>query len=249
MPISNEAAMVQVDGLTTTFSDEVLTVVLDRGDDRNLLTMPACRRLVELLERPPDGAHVLRLRARGRAFCLGREREADDLSALREEAGTLVRLNAALQASPLVTVAEVQADAAGFGVGLAALADVAVAAPTARFWFPEVRIDLAPAVVLAWLPRIVGRKQAFWLTATGEAIDAERAVELGLLTAVAPTNGLTTAVDDVVAGLRTQTPRVHRGIKELLATMADLDRPAADAFATERLIIGSLARRRDGEHD
>ena len=38
-----------------------------------------------------------------------------------------------------------------------------------RFYFPEVGIGLAPALVLAWLPRLIGERQAFWLTATGES--------------------------------------------------------------------------------
>lgn len=236
------------DGLDLTVADGVVIATIDRGDDRNLLTMAACRRLIEVLQAPPDGAHILRLQARGPAFCLGRERQADDPVALREEARTLVGLNTALQHSPLVTVAALHGDAAGFGVGLAALADVAIADPAARLWFPEVRIDLAPAVVLAWLPRIVGRKQAFWLTATGEAIDAAGAAALGLLSAVAPEGGLTDAVDRAVTLLRRHNPQTHRAIKDLLTVMADMGRPAADAFATERLIVGSLGRRRDGEH-
>ena len=90
----------------------------------------------------------------------------------------------ALRTSPLVTIAEVHGDAAGFGVGLIAACDVAVAVSDAHFWFPEVGIDLAPALVLAWLPRVVGERQAFWLTATGERVAAARAQELGLVNEV-----------------------------------------------------------------
>jgi methylglutaconyl-CoA hydratase len=237
------------EGLTIEVEDGVVTATIDRGDDKNLLTMAACRALIDLLDAPPPDAHVLRLRARGPVFCLGREREADEPGALRGEAETLVGLNRALERSTLVSLAEVNGDAAGFGVGLAALADVAIADPGARFWFPEVRIDLAPAVVLAWLPRVVGRKQAFWMTATGEAVSAARAVELGLVTAVAEEGAVAEAADAAVALLRAQTPRVHTGIKSLLGTMGGMDRDAADAYATERLIIGSMSRSRGGEHD
>ena len=221
---------------------------MDIGDDRNLLSMAMCQELLGVLRDPPADAHVLRLRATGPVFCLGRERTADDPSALRGEATTLADLNAALRSSPLVTVAEVGGDAAGFGVGLFANADVAIAADEASFWFPEVRIDLVPAVVLAWLPAIVGRKQAFWLTATGTPIDAARALELGLLTATAPRAGLAAAVDEVVATLLEAAPRVHRGIKDFLGTTEDLTVAGTSALAVERLIVGSMSRRRDGEH-
>lgn len=236
------------EALHVTTSDGVVDVVVDVGDDRNLLSMAMCRQLLSLLLDPPEGAHVLRLRAVGPAFCLGRERGADDPAALRAEATTLADLNAALRSSRLVTVAEVGGDAAGFGVGLFANADVAVASRDATFWFPEVRIDLVPAVVLAWLPEVVGRKQAFWLTASGSPIDAERALELGLLTAVAPAEELGAVVDDVVATLRQHAPRVHAGIKDFLGTTADLGAAGTSALAVERLIVGSMSRRRDGEH-
>ena len=99
---------------------------------------------------------MLVLRSAGEAFCLGRERTAATAHELPGEVDTLVAVNDALSRSPLVSVAVVAGDAAGFGVGLAALCDVAVAADTARFSFPEVGIGLAPTLVLAWLAGTVG---------------------------------------------------------------------------------------------
>ena len=167
----------------TSPADGVLDVVINRPPD-NLLTVEMCAELTALLLRPPTDAHVLHLRAVGEVFCLGRERAGSTPGDLRSETQTLVGLHRALRDTPLVTVAEVHGDAAGFGVGLLAACDVAVAVSGASLWFPEVGIDLAPALVLAWLPRIVGERQAFWLTATGEPISATRGLELGLLNEV-----------------------------------------------------------------
>lgn len=228
--------------------DGVVEVMVDRGDDRNLLTMAMCRELIDVLVHPPEGAHVLRLRTAGEVFCLGRERDADQAGELRAEATTLARLNDALRTSALITVAEVSGHAAGFGAGLAANADVAVARDDAEFWFPEVRIDLAPAVVLSWLPGVVGRKQALWLTASGERISAARAVELGLLTSVVPREQLAVTVDTMIMTLREFQPRVHREIKDFLRVTADLPPSGIVSLAVERLIIGSMSRRKDGEH-
>src|ERR1700710_1004749 len=147
----------------------VLEVVIDRPPD-NLLTVGLCAELTELLLSPPPGAHVLRLRAAGEVFCLGRERAGSTPGELRAESRTLAGLHRALRDTPLVTIAEVHGDAAGFGVGVLAACDVAVAFSGASLWFPEVGIDLAPALVLAWLPRIVGERQAVWLSAPREAM-------------------------------------------------------------------------------
>lgn len=117
------------EGLDVTVDGPVIRAVIDRGD-ANLLTTAMCEELTELLATPPPGAHVLRLAARGPSFCLGRERRGRSLEELRHEVTALVGLNRALRKSPLVTLAEVQGDAAGFGVGLATLCRVSVAAPS-----------------------------------------------------------------------------------------------------------------------
>ena len=222
--------------------DGVVVVELDRPPG-NLWTVGLCRQLVGLLDDPPPGAHVLRLRAAGEVFCLGREREGTSAAELREEAGVLVDVTRAFRRSRLVTVTEVHGDAAGFGVGVVAASDVSVAAADACFSFPEVTIGLAPALVLAWLPRVVGEREAFWLTATGEPVPAARALELGLLNAVAPgVEALRADVDERVAALRRRSPRVHAEIRDTLRAMSRLGDDEALDLSIDRLVVGSLRR-------
>jgi enoyl-CoA hydratase/carnithine racemase len=102
-------------------------------------------------------------------------------------------------------------------------------------------------VVLTWLPRLIGRKQAFLLAATGERVDARRAAELGLLTEVAATDQeLSEHVSARIEGLQRWSPRVHAQIAEFLLVSEDLTESQAYGLAAERLVTGSLARRRDG---
>jgi enoyl-CoA hydratase/carnithine racemase len=162
---------------------------------------------------------------------------------VRGEAETLVSVQRALRRTRLVTVAEVQGDAAGFGVGMLAACDVSVAVADARFSFPEISIGLAPALVLAWLPRLVGERQAFWLTATGEKISATRALELGLLNAVVDSpEELTKDVDERVTMLRAGNPRVHAEIRDMLRAFSPLGDDAALDMSIDRLVVGSLRR-------
>lgn len=220
----------------------VVLVELDRPPG-NLFTVDLCRRLASLLEEPPDGAHVVRLRALGDAFCLGREREGVTPSELRGEAQVLVDLMRALRRTRLVTVVEVQGDAAGFGVGIVAACNVAVALDTALLSFPEVGIGLAPALVLAWLPRVVGEREAFWLTATGEAVTAARALELGLVNAVvASPDEMRKDVDGRIAALRSRRPRVHADIKDMMRMFAGVGDDAALDASIDRLVVGSMRR-------
>jgi methylglutaconyl-CoA hydratase len=228
-------------------SDGVVVAELDRGPE-NLWTLGDLRELTALLEDPPEGAHVLRVRAVGEAFCLGRERGGTSTApgVVRGEAETLVAVTRAFRRTRLVTVAEVQGDAAGFGVGVLAACDVAVAVADARISFPEVGIGLAPALVLAWLPRKIGERQAFWLTATGEKITAARAAELGLLNAVvASAEELRKDVDERVALLRARSPRVHADIRDMLRAFGAVGDDQALDMSIDRLVVGSLRRGED----
>lgn len=229
------------DGLSLSLDGGVVDAVVDRGDD-NLFTVGMCEELARCLTDPPPGAHVLRLRANGPAFCLGRERSAVGAAALREETATLIRLNRAIAASSLITVAQVQGDAAGYGVGLAALCDISIAAPSARFWFPEVGMGLAPSIVLAWLGPAVGRRQALLLTATGEAIDARRAAEIDLITEVAGDGGPAAVADARIETLRQHSPAVHADIKRFLASTARASEADAYELALEKLTNAGLTR-------
>jgi enoyl-CoA hydratase/carnithine racemase len=157
-----------------------------------------------------------------------------------------VAVTRAFRRTRLVTVAEVQGDAAGFGVGVLAACDVAVAVADAKFYFPEVAIGLAPALVLAWLPRKIGERQAFWLTATGEKITAARAAELGLLNGVVGSaEELRKDVDDRVALLRARSPRVHADIRDMLRAFGAVGDDQALDMSIDRLVVGSLRRGED----
>lgn len=222
--------------------DGVIVAELSRPPE-NLFSIEMCARVTALLDDPPEGAHILRLRADGDAFCLGRDRGGTTTPEVRAEAEALAGLTRSAQRTRLVTVAEVQGDAAGFGVGLVAAFDVSVAVREATFRFPEVGIGLAPALVLAWLPRVVGRREAFWLTATGQPLTADRAAELGLLNEVVDTrDALAKRVDDMVAQLRSRSSRVHGDIKDMLRVFGDLGDERALDVSIDRLVVGSLRR-------
>jgi methylglutaconyl-CoA hydratase len=67
-----------------------------------------------------------------------------------------------LRASALITIAEVQGDAFGFGFGLAILCDFTLVSSSAKLAFPEMRKGLPPAAIMAYLGRYALPKQVFW---------------------------------------------------------------------------------------
>jgi enoyl-CoA hydratase/carnithine racemase len=232
------------DMISSVLVDGVLTVTLPVSAT-GLLTLADCDQIVALLNTPPDSAHVLVLESAGDAFCLGRERTAATVDELPLEVDRLVAVNEALRSTRLVSVAKVGGDAAGFGVGLAALSDIAIASSAATFTFPEVEIGLAPVLVLAWLPQLVGRREAFRLTATGAKVSAARAAELGIVSEVVAAEALDETVATVVADLRRRSPRVHREIRDFLRISDQATEAEATELARARLVVGSLRRGRE----
>ncbi len=229
-------------GLTFERDGAVLTAHLD-SPGGNLMTMAMCDALARTLTAPPEGVHVLVISAAGDQFCMGRERTAATPDDLPGEVRRLIAVNEGLAATSLVTVARVHGDAAGFGVGLAALCDVAVATDTARLSFPEVRINLAPALVLAWLPHMVGQRAAFWLTASGAPVSGDEAVRIGLLNEVTDgIDALDAAVSQKVKALLAGEPRVHNEIRALLRSVESLSVRQSYELASDRLVLGSLRR-------
>jgi enoyl-CoA hydratase/carnithine racemase len=207
------------------------------------MTIEMAEALTSVLLSPPPETHVLVLRAKGKAFCMGRERGAVSAGDLDSEVRTLIALNEALHATPLVSIARVQGDAAGFGAGLAALCDVTVVLEGAALSFPEVTIGLAPALVLAWLPRVVGRRQAFWLTATGRAVSGQDLVALDLATEiVADASALDRRVSELADELTAHSARVHAEIRYMVNASMDLTRSQAYALSADRLVVGSMRR-------
>ena len=229
-------------GLTVEQDGAVVRVHIDAGPG-NLFTPEMTAGLTAVLRRPPEAAHVVHVSAAGPEFCMGRAPFRPGAGPLREDVEALVALVDALQRTSVVTVVEVQGDAAGFGVGLVALSDVAVAAPHVRLSFPEVDAGFAPALVLAWLADVVGRRNAFWLAATGVPVPADEACRLGLLTHVVDaTADLAAAGASIVELLCSKPPRVHAQIKELVRLYASVPAERRGGIASDRLAFGALQR-------
>jgi cyclohexa-1,5-dienecarbonyl-CoA hydratase len=98
---------------------------------------------------------------------------------------------------PVVCV--VNGPAIGGGAELAAFGDLVIATPKARFAQPEITIGVFPPLASTILPFLVGPKIALELVLTGEAVTAERALELGMINRLVPEAQLEQTVNDLNA--------------------------------------------------
>jgi len=119
---------------------------------------------------------------------------------------------------PLLVV--VNGPAFGGGAELAALGDLVIATPKAKFAQPEIKLGVFPPLAAAVLPYILGPKQALELVLTGETIGAERARELGLVNWLVPEEELEKKVEDVIAKVTAQSgPVLTMAKKAILGSL------------------------------
>jgi enoyl-CoA hydratase len=164
----------------------VTRIFLNRPEKVNALDSELLQRLLaaflDIFEFP--GTRVVVLGGRGKAFCGGAD--VAELSALSaSNAGAFVRrihdVCATIRRLPVPVVARLHGAVIGAGLEIAAACDLRIAAEGTRFSMPEVRLGIPSVVEAALLPRLMGSGRAAWLVLTGEAIDARRAHEWGLI--------------------------------------------------------------------
>ena len=140
----------------------------------------------------------------------------------------------------------VNGPAFGGGAELAALGDLVIATPKARFAQPEIRLGVFPPLAAAILPYILGPKQALELVLTGEAISAERARELGLVNWLVPEEQLEQKVAEVIARVSAQSGPVLTMAKK--AILASLGLPLREGVRQSmKVFLNDLAELEDSQ--
>ena len=221
------------DVVLSSHDGEVLTLTLNRPEALNALNREATHTLrtaIDAAARDSDIGAVV-LTGAGRAFCAGADLKAvtargtageTDLGAdLRSNYAPLIR---AMRACPKPIIAALNGTAAGAGLSLALACDLRLAAAGAQLIVVFVRVGLVPdAGSLFFLTRMLGLSKATELAITGEALGADEAHRLGLVSAVVPPDQLMAAALDR-ARLLAQGPRqTYALIKAGMERALDLD--------------------------
>lgn len=205
-----------ISGVVIERTGDVLTFTLDNPGHGNEVTgVMFDAMLAELRsEAASPIARVLRIRAHGRVFCTGRERAGRDAKSLRAEARRVIEFKRALRTSPLISVAEVQGDAFGFGFGLAIVCDFVLVAENASLAFPEIHSGLPPSAIMAYLGEYALPRAAFPLVLFGDPITPHRALHIGLVSQVCPPAQLAGEADALVTKILRLDPAAARRCKE-----------------------------------
>ncbi len=227
---------------TLAFSREgrVLTIMMNRPEVMNAVShelhVELGRVFIEAADDPDTD--IIVLTGAGAAFSAGGDLTwMADMAAGRrgpfvEEVRVMRRIIHGVLDCPKPIIAKVNGDAIGFGASIALLCDIVIAADTAHFADPHVKLGLVAGDggALIW-PQLIGYAKARHYLLTGDAIGATEAERLGLITFAVP-------ADDLDAFVATYAKKLARGAQTAIRyTKAATNLPLRQLFS----VVGETA--------
>lgn len=176
--------------------DQVVVLTLNRPDVMNSFSFPMLRALKEKIEAihfDPE-VRVVIVTGAGKAFCAGadlKERATLSEQQVREFIFTIRNLFTFVENLNKPVIAAVNGIALGGGTELALASDIRIASTNASMGLTETRLAIIPgAGGTQRLPRLVGRGKAKELIFTGRRVNAQEALEIGLVNKICPPENL-----------------------------------------------------------
>ena len=213
-------------------------LTMNRPEKRNALNSELTQALLDALRAADKDEAVgcIVLTGAGPGFCAGADlSEFKDLQAgvaAENRAELTMQLHLAFSKMRVPVVTSINGHAMGGGAGLAIAGDLAVMADSAKLGYPEPKHGIVAAIVMANLVRQVGRKAAFELVALGEPIDAQRALQLGMISRVVALSELMNESLALAEKLAAVKRPAMAETKRLFHEVADL--PLAEALERGR---------------
>lgn len=240
--------------ISFTCKEGLATITLNRIQKANAMSVELMRELLaaaNICDVSPD-VRVVVLTAEGKYFSVGGD--LDDFYNAREGAEHGVKqattyFHSAISClarmkKPLIVA--VNGTAAGAGFSLAMLGDYVIAADTARFTMSYTRAGLSPDGGATFtLPRIIGWRKASELMLLNKMIDAEQALDWGLVNEVVPVDQVGDAVERIVNEFVNGPTAAFGSVKQLLQESASST--LETQMEKEAREIVSNARTNDGQ--
>jgi methylglutaconyl-CoA hydratase len=220
-------------------------LTMNRADKRNALSRALILALSDAFQRAANdpAARCVILTGAGPAYCAGMDLDelrgtlGADSEKVWDDAQKLSALYHFIYTLPKPTIAAVNGAAVAGGAGMVTVCDLAIAAPEAKFGYPEVRRGLVAAMVMPHLLRHVGERTARYLLLTGDLLDGAEACRTGLVNAVVPPEELLARAHAWARSL------AEGGPQALAQTKALLHRFSRQAASVEETAQASAAPR------
>lgn len=223
--------------ITIKKADAVDWLTLNRPDQLNALDPQMVDELLDYFGKLAfdRAVRIVVIKGAGRAFCAGLDLKVESGSEARSISTSLfgqrkiAEIVMRMRRAPQPIISLVHGAACGGGFGMALASDIRIAGQSARMNAAFIRLGLSACDigVSYFLPRLVGASVAAELMLTGAFIHADRALQVGLVSAVVPDADLESAVEPYLEQMLTTSPLGLQLTKEALR-MA-IDAPSLEA--------------------
>ena len=236
-----------MDELLVALENGVATLTMNRPQRRNALSSAVITDLLAALGRAEQDSAVRAVVLTGageKAFCAGA-----DLGGGVGGKGTAdyAELLKRLIHFSKPTVARVDGYCLAGGMGLMLACDIVVASDRAQFGTPEVNVGIWPMMISALIYRNLLPKQAVPMILLGDRFNAEKAMQMGLLTELVPADELDTAVAEIALKLASKSPIGMKIGKAAYLAMQDMPLDEALDYLSEQLtVVSETADAREG---
>lgn len=228
------------DAVLTEITDGVMTITLNRPEAKNAVNLAVAEGIAAAMDAldSDDDVRVGILTGANQTFCSGMDLKAFVSGEVPYVAGRgFGGLVEAPPQKPLIAAVEGYALAGGFELALCC--DLVVAANNVRFGIPEVKRGLAAAAGgLMRLPRQLPYRLAMELALTGEFLDAERALSLGLINRLTEPGAAMDAAQQLAQAIAANGPLAVRKSKQVVAQSQDWE--TSDMFIKQQDLLGAI---------
>lgn len=226
------------DELSVTHDDGVATLWLDRPAKRNAVTNAMWRGIGDIVTAlaTDDSVRALVLRGVGDHFCAGADIGGLAEMPLAEYHRANRHADEALGSFPKPSIAYITGSCIGGGAELASCCDLRIAAEGSHFGITPARLGIVyPAYALQRVVSLVGPSAAKHLLLTGEIVDADRALRIGLIDELLPADRAEDRLAELTATLR------ERSLLTQVASKAMIDDVVAHGAVREETMAHWLA--------
>lgn len=188
-------------------------VTIDRPDKAGALTRDMLIRLAEIAEAAQD-AKLFILTGTGGVFSAGADLEAARAGLATDPVWE--RLSGAIASLPCLTIAALNGTVAGGAFGMVLACDLRIAVPKAKFFYPVMKLGFLPQPSdPPRLTRLVGPARAKMILMAGQKIEAERALQWGLVDQISNPDALLETAQNLGADALSAAPEHIAAIKRM----------------------------------
>ena len=229
-------------------TEELFLLTINRPDKRNAISLDALHELNLAMDKAAadDDIKVIAITGAGkRAFAAGADlNEVIDRDLKKALEPIIQGLADKMERIPKPILAAVNGVCMGGGLEIALGCDLRVASPNAIFGTPEGKLGIIPGGgATARLPRLVGKGWGMEMLLMGEPINAEKALQIGLVTRIVPQEELIAEIKKMSELLASYAPFVPRTIKAVVNF--GMEASLAGALIFEKYAQGALVQTED----